>query len=207
MSNVDNSVSVSITLIIYHPHTAPVNSSSKVHTLLCPTPRVAWFSLLSCFTTNSELDDSMLILGDTIKECTFLSTYFTSASPLSLAIILLSFIFCTVSPKKSTPPQRPSRKEKEVRSRPSLIDLPLPPTLAGGDSSPPQSPIRQAPQLPQPALKKRPKSVSCIAQPLPISSMLITLSLIWFSCWWFPGFAAHDMVSANTPRVTGANAV
>uniref|UniRef100_A0A4W6F324 Cyclin-dependent kinase 12 n=1 Tax=Lates calcarifer TaxID=8187 RepID=A0A4W6F324_LATCA len=61
------------------------------------------------------------------------------------------------SPKKSTPPQRPSRKEKEVRSRPSLIDLPLPPTLAGGDSSPPQSPIRQAPQLPQPALKKRPK--------------------------------------------------
>ncbi|GLD49069.1 cyclin-dependent kinase 12 isoform X1 [Lates japonicus] len=61
------------------------------------------------------------------------------------------------SPKKSTPPQRSSRKEKEIRSRPSLIDLPLPPTLAGGDSSPPQSPIRQAPQLPQPALKKRPK--------------------------------------------------
>ncbi|XP_023266718.1 cyclin-dependent kinase 12 isoform X1 [Seriola lalandi dorsalis] len=61
------------------------------------------------------------------------------------------------SPKKSTPPQRPSRKEKEVRSRPSLIDLPLPPTLAGSESSPPQSPIRQAPPLPQPALKKRPK--------------------------------------------------
>uniref|UniRef100_UPI003AADBA75 uncharacterized protein cdk12 n=1 Tax=Centroberyx gerrardi TaxID=166262 RepID=UPI003AADBA75 len=61
------------------------------------------------------------------------------------------------SPKKSTPPQRQSRKEKEVRSRPSLIDLPLPPTLAGGDASPPQSPIRQPPPLPQPALKKRPK--------------------------------------------------
>ncbi|XP_038560736.1 cyclin-dependent kinase 12 isoform X1 [Micropterus salmoides] len=61
------------------------------------------------------------------------------------------------SPKKSTPPQRLSRKEKEVRSRPSLIDLPLPPTLPGGGSSPPQSPIRQAPPLPQPALKKRPK--------------------------------------------------
>ncbi|TMS14877.1 Cyclin-dependent kinase 12 [Larimichthys crocea] len=61
------------------------------------------------------------------------------------------------SPKKSTPPQRLSRKDKEIRSRPSLIDLPLPPTLPGGDSSPPQSPIRQAPPLPQPALKKRPK--------------------------------------------------
>ncbi|KAM9345532.1 uncharacterized protein cdk12 [Symphorus nematophorus] len=61
------------------------------------------------------------------------------------------------SPKKSTPPQRQSRKEKEIRSRPSLIDLPLPPTLPGGDASPPQSPIRQAPPLPQPALKKRPK--------------------------------------------------
>ncbi|XP_037331971.2 cyclin-dependent kinase 12 isoform X1 [Pungitius pungitius] len=61
------------------------------------------------------------------------------------------------SPKKSTPPQRPSRKEKEVRSRPSLIDLPLPPTLPGGDSSPPQFPIQQAPPLPQAVLKKRPK--------------------------------------------------
>ncbi|XP_042249040.1 cyclin-dependent kinase 12 isoform X2 [Thunnus maccoyii] len=61
------------------------------------------------------------------------------------------------SPKKSTHPQRPPRKEKEVRSRPSLIDLPLPPTLHGVDSSPPQSPIRQAPPLPQPTLKKRPK--------------------------------------------------
>ncbi|KAM4597995.1 uncharacterized protein cdk12 isoform 1-T1 [Polymixia lowei] len=61
------------------------------------------------------------------------------------------------SPKKSTPPQRLSRKEKEIRSRPSLIDLPLPPTLAGGDHSPPQSPIRHAPPLPQTTLKKRPK--------------------------------------------------
>ncbi|XP_031723643.1 cyclin-dependent kinase 12 isoform X1 [Anarrhichthys ocellatus] len=61
------------------------------------------------------------------------------------------------SPKKSTPPQRPSRKEKEVRSRPSLTDLPLPPTLPGGDSSPPQFPIHQSPPLPQAVLKKRPK--------------------------------------------------
>ncbi|XP_061568574.1 cyclin-dependent kinase 12 isoform X2 [Cololabis saira] len=61
------------------------------------------------------------------------------------------------SPKKSTPPQRSSRKEREVRSRTSIIDLPLPPTLSGADASPPQSPVRQPPPLPQPALKKRPK--------------------------------------------------
>ncbi|CAI5676047.1 cyclin-dependent kinase 12 isoform X2 [Oreochromis niloticus] len=61
------------------------------------------------------------------------------------------------SPKKSTPPQRPSRKDKEGRNRPSIIDLPLPPTLLGGDSSPPQLPVRQPPLLPQTALKKRPK--------------------------------------------------
>ncbi|XP_059204866.1 cyclin-dependent kinase 12 isoform X2 [Centropristis striata] len=61
------------------------------------------------------------------------------------------------SPKKSTPPHRLSRKEKDFRSRPSLIDLPLPPTLTGIDPSPPQSPIRQAPPLPQAVLKKRPK--------------------------------------------------
>lgn len=50
-----------------------------------------------------------------------------------------------------------------MRSRPSLIDLPLPPTLAGIDSSPPQSPIRHMPSLPPPALKKRPKLVAFIA--------------------------------------------
>ncbi|XP_034567277.1 cyclin-dependent kinase 12 [Notolabrus celidotus] len=61
------------------------------------------------------------------------------------------------SPKKSTPPHKLSRKDKEGRSRPSITDLPLPPTLTGGDASPPQSPIRQAPMLPQTALKKRPK--------------------------------------------------
>ncbi|XP_041856780.1 cyclin-dependent kinase 12 isoform X2 [Melanotaenia boesemani] len=61
------------------------------------------------------------------------------------------------SPKKSTPPQRLSKKEKELRSRPSLIDLPLPPTLPGVDSSPPQSPGRQPPPMPQTTLKKRPK--------------------------------------------------
>uniref|UniRef100_A0A3B5MHE2 Cyclin-dependent kinase 12 n=1 Tax=Xiphophorus couchianus TaxID=32473 RepID=A0A3B5MHE2_9TELE len=64
------------------------------------------------------------------------------------------------SPKKSTPPQRPSRKEKTSSSRPSLIDLPLPPTLPGVDSSPPQSPVRQPPPVPQQPLKKRPKICS-----------------------------------------------
>ncbi|XP_016529860.1 cyclin-dependent kinase 12-like isoform X1 [Poecilia formosa] len=64
------------------------------------------------------------------------------------------------SPKKSTPPQRPSRKEKTSSSRPSLIDLPLPPTLPGIDSSPPQSPVRQPPPGPQQPLKKRPKICS-----------------------------------------------
>lgn len=93
----------------------------------------------------------------------------------------LYLVFSTVSPKKSTPPQRLSRKDKEIRSRPSLIDLPLPPTLPGGDSSPPQSPIRQAPPLPQPALKKRPKSVSFITHPRPIFLFLTpTSNLICF---------------------------
>ncbi|CAG02835.1 unnamed protein product, partial [Tetraodon nigroviridis] len=75
--------------------------------------------------------------------------------PLPLPPALLGNVLD--SPKKSTPPQKISRKEKDVRGRPSLIDLPLPPTLTGLDSSPPQSPIRQMPSLPQPALKKRPK--------------------------------------------------
>nr|XP_023691225.1 cyclin-dependent kinase 12 isoform X1 [Paramormyrops kingsleyae]XP_023691226.1 cyclin-dependent kinase 12 isoform X1 [Paramormyrops kingsleyae]XP_023691227.1 cyclin-dependent kinase 12 isoform X1 [Paramormyrops kingsleyae] len=60
------------------------------------------------------------------------------------------------SPKK-TPPQRPHKKEKEMRSRPLLSDLPLPPILAGGDSSPPQSPVQKAPPSLQPVFKKRPK--------------------------------------------------
>uniref|UniRef100_A0A1A8FKM8 Cyclin-dependent kinase 12 n=3 Tax=Nothobranchius korthausae TaxID=1143690 RepID=A0A1A8FKM8_9TELE len=75
--------------------------------------------------------------------------------PLPLPPLLLGVT--QDSPKKSTPPQRTSRKEKEVRNRPSVIDLPLPPTLLGVDSSPPQSPIRQLPPLPQTVLKKRPK--------------------------------------------------
>ncbi|KAK6311572.1 hypothetical protein J4Q44_G00172360 [Coregonus suidteri] len=75
--------------------------------------------------------------------------------PLPLPPMLMGD--CQDSPKKSTPPQRSSRKEKEMRSRPSLIDLPLPPTLAGGDPSPPQSPVHRAPPPPQSALKKRPK--------------------------------------------------
>lgn len=84
-------------------------------------------------------------------------------SAISYFQLLRFFVFYHVSPKKSTPPQKISRKEKDVRGRPSLIDLPLPPTLAGIDSSPPQSPIRQMPSLPQPALKKRPKLVAFIA--------------------------------------------
>lgn len=72
--------------------------------------------------------------------------------PLPLPPVLLGN--AQDSPKKSTPPQRLSRKEKESRSRTSIIDLPLPPTLS---ASPPQSPVRQLPSLPQPALKKRPK--------------------------------------------------
>ncbi|XP_030590965.1 cyclin-dependent kinase 12 isoform X3 [Archocentrus centrarchus] len=75
--------------------------------------------------------------------------------PLPLPPVLLGN--AQDSPKKSTPPQRQSRKDKEVRSRTSIIDLPLPPTLPGGDSSPPQSPVSQPPLLPQTALKKRPK--------------------------------------------------
>uniref|UniRef100_A0A1A7X6Z9 Cyclin-dependent kinase 12 n=1 Tax=Iconisemion striatum TaxID=60296 RepID=A0A1A7X6Z9_9TELE len=75
--------------------------------------------------------------------------------PLPLPPLLLGVTMD--SPKKSTPPQRTSRKDKEIRNRPSIIDLPLPPTLLGVDSSPPQSPIRQLPPLPQTVLKKRPK--------------------------------------------------
>ncbi|XP_051904581.1 cyclin-dependent kinase 12 isoform X2 [Hippocampus zosterae] len=60
------------------------------------------------------------------------------------------------SPKKSTY-QRGSRKEKETRSRPSIIDLPLPPTLPGGDSSPLHLASHQGLSLTLPALKKRPK--------------------------------------------------
>ncbi|XP_031422785.1 cyclin-dependent kinase 12 isoform X2 [Clupea harengus] len=63
------------------------------------------------------------------------------------------------SPKKSTPPQRSSRREKEREARPRslLSDLPLPPTQHGGDASPPQSPLQQAMPLVQPTYKKRPK--------------------------------------------------
>ncbi|XP_054615410.1 cyclin-dependent kinase 12 [Dunckerocampus dactyliophorus] len=61
------------------------------------------------------------------------------------------------SPKRTTHPQKGSRKEKDMRSRPSIIDLPLPPTLPGGDGSPLQLPIHHGLSLPQPVLKKRPK--------------------------------------------------
>ncbi|XP_029109801.1 cyclin-dependent kinase 12 isoform X2 [Scleropages formosus] len=74
--------------------------------------------------------------------------------PLPLPPMLLGD--CQDSPKK-TPPQKPHKKEKEVRTRPLLSDLPLPPTLPGGDPSPPQSPVRRAPPPPQPSFKKRPK--------------------------------------------------
>uniref|UniRef100_A0A8C4YT07 Cyclin-dependent kinase 12 n=1 Tax=Gadus morhua TaxID=8049 RepID=A0A8C4YT07_GADMO len=81
----------------------------------------------------------------------------TSTLPL-LPLPPMLLVDAQDSPKKSTPPQRMHRKEKEVRSRPSLIDLPLPPTLPGGHHhSPPQSPNRQASLLPEMTLKKRPK--------------------------------------------------
>ncbi|KAM9779698.1 uncharacterized protein cdk12 [Neosynchiropus ocellatus] len=75
--------------------------------------------------------------------------------PLPLPPVLLGS--AQDSPKKPSLSSRPSKKEKEVRSRPSIIDLPLPPTLPGIDSSPPQSPIYHSPMLAMPALKKRPK--------------------------------------------------
>ncbi|KAJ8251271.1 hypothetical protein GJAV_G00219180 [Gymnothorax javanicus] len=74
--------------------------------------------------------------------------------PLPLPPMLLGD--CQDSPKK-TPPQRAQKKEKEVRPRPLLSDLPLPPTLAGGDPSPPQSPVHRAPPPPPSTYKKRPK--------------------------------------------------
>ncbi|KAG9337583.1 hypothetical protein JZ751_028434 [Albula glossodonta] len=74
--------------------------------------------------------------------------------PLPLPPVLVGD--CQDSPKK-TPPQKPQKKEKELRSRPLLSDLPLPPTLAGGDPSPPQSPVHRAPPPPQHVYKKRPK--------------------------------------------------
>ncbi|KAL4659289.1 cyclin-dependent kinase 12-like [Arapaima gigas] len=77
--------------------------------------------------------------------------------PLPLPPVLLGD--CQDSPKK-TPPQKPHKKEKEVRSRPLLSDLPLPPTLPGGDPSPPQSPVQRPPPPLQPSFKKRPKWVS-----------------------------------------------
>ncbi|KAM8825337.1 uncharacterized protein cdk12 isoform 3-T3 [Synchiropus picturatus] len=76
--------------------------------------------------------------------------------PLPLPPVLLGTTQDS-SPKKPSLSSRPSKKEKEVRSRPSIIDLPLPPTLPGIDSSPPQSPIYHSPMLAMPALKKRPK--------------------------------------------------
>ncbi|XP_030649829.1 cyclin-dependent kinase 12 [Chanos chanos] len=75
--------------------------------------------------------------------------------PLPLPPVLLGE--CRDSPKKNTPPQKLSRKEREVRSRPLLSDLPLPPVLPGGDPSPPQSPVQEAPPPVQPTYKKRPK--------------------------------------------------
>ncbi|KAJ8344761.1 hypothetical protein SKAU_G00289540 [Synaphobranchus kaupii] len=74
--------------------------------------------------------------------------------PLPLPPMLLGD--CQDSPKK-TPPHRSHKKEKEVRARPLLSDLPLPPMLPGGDPSPPQSPVHRAPPPPQPIYKKRPK--------------------------------------------------
>ncbi|XP_033913827.1 cyclin-dependent kinase 12-like [Acipenser ruthenus] len=58
---------------------------------------------------------------------------------------------------KELPPHRSHRKEKEGRTRHLLTDLPLPPSLPGGDTSPPQSPAQKTPPQPQSAFKKRPK--------------------------------------------------
>ncbi|XP_042601672.1 cyclin-dependent kinase 12-like isoform X2 [Cyprinus carpio] len=82
--------------------------------------------------------------------------------PLPLPPVLLGD--CRDSPKKSSLPQKSSRrerekekeKEKEIRTR-LLSELPLPPILSGGDPSPPQSPARESPLLLQPTFKKRPK--------------------------------------------------
>ncbi|XP_041087277.1 cyclin-dependent kinase 12-like [Polyodon spathula] len=57
---------------------------------------------------------------------------------------------------KELPPHRSQRKEKEGRTRHLLTDLPLPPSLPGGDPSPPQSPVQKTPPQPLSA-KKRPK--------------------------------------------------
>ncbi|MGH0142681.1 UNVERIFIED_CONTAM: hypothetical protein FKN15_003034 [Acipenser sinensis] len=58
---------------------------------------------------------------------------------------------------KELPPHRSHRKEKEGRTRHLLTDLPLPPSLPGGGTSPPQSPAQKTPPQPQSAFKKRPK--------------------------------------------------
>ncbi|XP_038610515.1 cyclin-dependent kinase 12 [Tachyglossus aculeatus] len=60
------------------------------------------------------------------------------------------------SPKESLPP-KPVKKEKELRTRHLLMDLPLPPELPGGDPSPPDSPEPKAVTPPQQPYKKRPK--------------------------------------------------
>uniref|UniRef100_A0A8B9KT65 Cyclin-dependent kinase 12 n=1 Tax=Astyanax mexicanus TaxID=7994 RepID=A0A8B9KT65_ASTMX len=73
------------------------------------------------------------------------------------------------SPKKTISSHRSSRKErerererdKEKEVRPRLLsDLPLPPLLAGGDPSPPPSPVQEAPPPVQSTYKKRPKFCS-----------------------------------------------
>ncbi|XP_045155650.1 cyclin-dependent kinase 12 isoform X6 [Echinops telfairi] len=60
------------------------------------------------------------------------------------------------SPKEILP-SKPMKKEKEQRTRHSLMDLPLPPELPGGDPSPPDSPEPKAITPPQQPYKKRPK--------------------------------------------------
>ncbi|RXM34747.1 Cyclin-dependent kinase 12 [Acipenser ruthenus] len=62
-----------------------------------------------------------------------------------------------VSRPKELPPHRSQKKEKEGRTRHLLTDLPLPPSLPGGDPSPPQSPVQKTSPQPLSAFKKRPK--------------------------------------------------
>uniref|UniRef100_A0A3Q1H085 Cyclin-dependent kinase 12 n=1 Tax=Anabas testudineus TaxID=64144 RepID=A0A3Q1H085_ANATE len=131
--------------------TVPAGSATQVPPP--PAPQTESILPLTSSTTSQAKSPAAVPSRSPVRQTTLHKT--STLPPLPLPPVLLGNT--QDSPKKSTPPQRLSRKDKEIRSRPSLIDLPLPPTLPGGDSSPPQSPVRQAPPLPQPTLKKRPK--------------------------------------------------
>ncbi|XP_041123040.1 cyclin-dependent kinase 12 [Polyodon spathula] len=81
--------------------------------------------------------------------------FWSTLPPLPLPPMLLGDN--SLGSPKELPPHRSQRKEKEGRTRHLLTDLPLPPSLPGGDPSPPQSPAQKTPPQPQSAFKKRPK--------------------------------------------------